>query len=529
MLLSLGTWGCGADSPAAAGVGGQGGAGGTGGSALPATLSFDASTALLLKPGETRTATVIATPPQRYQVRLALQGDFRDGSLSKSEVFTADDGRASFDVLAPSASTAFSVRASVGDEVFSKLGVSVSADGFATLKVDPSYGGKRPVSSWVASVRTGTTCGELLGNPPEDGDLVGSASMDQSPVISFVPVGPALAVTLRAGKYLSGCKDVADLVAGEETEVTVAVTDVPVKVDETDLFVSLTLGEPNTPWTKLFATTLTAVQDTVVLNSKDDVEALISVMQTSLQPADAKAFSTLRSSEAWDDAVRAKLGANAGKALRSRLSSWMNEGVKGLSGGIISGRLVSAGPSASGQAFVELQSVAGMPATVAGMPDQALASWSADPGDTVLLGTSLFVLPSRLTGAVALSAAQASVPGAKSVDVALASALPCTDVAQVIAETGKDPVFAHAGCDALCVRSLCESAVSTIWTTARDASASTVPEIGSLVISATGTALVDDNARPASFNGNWVGNFNVGETTTSVGGPITGSKPLPPR
>jgi hypothetical protein len=520
---------CGGDDATAAGSGGTSGAGGTGGGALPATLGFDETGALLLTPGERRTVTVIATPARRYQVRLALQGDFRDASLSKSEVFTADNGRASFEVLGPSAPTAFSVRASVDDQVSSKLGVSVSADGFATLRIEPSYNGKRPVSSWVASVRTGTACSELLGNPPEDGDLLGTAPAGDPLEISAVPVGPALAVTLRAGQYLSGCKDVSELSAGKETPVSIAVTDVPLKVDETDLFVTLTLDEPSTPWSQLFASTLEAMEASVVSGGKDDVDALLNAMHAAVPQGDAAGFAALRSSETWDVLVHAKLGTDADTALRSKLTAWVAQGMADFSARALAGRLLSAGPSASGKAFFELQAFAGIGANEAGLPEQTLASWSADPGDTVLLGMNLFVMPSRLMSAAAHSPALLDVPGASSVDVALGIALPCVEVAQVIATAGKDPLLAHAKCDSVCVRALCETAVTSIWMTARDASASNAAQNASLVVSATGAANVDDQSRPASFEGSWVGNFTVGGLASNVGGTISGSKPLPPR
>ncbi|HMR11249.1 MAG TPA: hypothetical protein PKA88_35960, partial [Polyangiaceae bacterium] len=215
--------------------------------------------------------------------------------------------------------------------------------------------------------------------------------------------------------------------------------------------------------------------------------------------------------------------------LRTKLKSWLTQGMTELSGSVLAGRLLSAGPSASGKAFLEIQSFAGVSAASAGLPDNPGASWSADPGDTVLLGAKLYVLPSRFVGAAARAPALLENPGASSLGVALGIALPCVDVAQVIAEAGKDATLAHGNCDSVCMRALCEAGVASIWTAARDASASTTAQEASLAISATGAAIVDDQSRPASFEGSWVGNFSVGTATSNVGGAINGSKPLPPR
>ncbi|MEZ4225016.1 MAG: hypothetical protein R3B13_28945 [Polyangiaceae bacterium] len=522
---------CGAESPSSSpGSGGQSGSGGTGGDALPATLGFDESSALLLTPGETRRVTVVATPPKRYDVRLALQGDYRDGSLSKSEVRTDDSGRASFDLLAPSSATAFTVRASVGDQVFAKLGVSVSANGYGTLEVVPNYAGKRPVSGWVASVRTATTCAELLGNPPEDGDLIGTAGPKDSPLIDFVPVGPSLAVTLRAGGYLSGCKDVSELAAATETKLNVTVTDVPLHTEETDLYLTLSLGEPSTPWKNLLGLTQQSIENELGGPSGDDVSNLLGAMASELDPADAAAFDALRNSEAWDAALYKALGAGATSALRDRAEAWLSQGLQSFTGTMVSGRLVSAGASAPDQAFVELDYFGGVSAEQAGLPAQTQATWSADPGDTVLLGTKpLQFLPSRLLAATALAPAQTEVPGSSSVPAALAASLSCTNVANALVESGNDPNYAHAGCETTCMRALCEAAVKRLWQRARDVSALTAGQTGSWLITATGTATVDDQARPASFDGSWVGSFGVGSSSANLGGNVSGAKPLPPR
>lgn len=510
----------------AGGTGGTGGTGGAPSTELPATLGFEPAVTLLSAPGQQHTLTVLATPPRGYVVRLALQGDFQDGSLDRGEVITGSDGRASFELVAPTYPTTFSVQASVGDQVFAKRAVSVSSSGFATLEVVPSYSGKRPVGGWVASARTGTTCSGLTGNPPEDGDLIGESAAGQAPEIHGVPLGPPLAITLRSGFYLSGCKDVKSLSADSINQVQVTVTDVPIKLGQTDLQLSLDFGAPQLPWDSVFATTIALAKASVRDGAVDDVEALLDAMHAGAG-AGADEFMQLRAQEAWDDSVRVALGATAESGLSATVGAWLEQSALAITGAQLEAQLVAQGSPT--QAFLHLTSFASAPAAEAGLPAQAQTTLAADPGDIVLLGTKLYFVPSRLLGAGALPIAQSALPGATSVAEALAAELSCQQVAATVVGAGGSPVLAYPGCDEPCIAALCEQALETIWLRARDASANAADDVGSLQLSATGTASVDTLARPQSLSGTWVGTLAVGAKSTSVGGGVVAGKPLPPR
>lgn len=521
--------GCGAEDDGASSVA-SGGSGGTGGNPTsPASLAFESET-LTMVPGEERTVAITATPAGVYRVRFALLGDARDASLDVTEIDTGADGGASVRLTAPTQSTTFTLRATAGTTV-AQAGVSVSASGFATLQVKPQYGGKRGISYWVASVRTGTTCAQLSGKPVDDGDLKASAPFDQVPQISDVPVGPALAVTLRGGYSVAGCTDVPEVRAGEINQVTVQVADLPMKLSETDLLIDLGIEQAGPlEWTAALDGAATNASDALLDGATDDVSALLSAMADATPtPADASAFATLQGSEDWHQVALGTLGgAGAKTALRTQMLVWMAQGTETLGGPkTFSGRLESAGMF-PGKAVVELVSVAGIDAPEAGFASTNEApTWQAEPGDSVLLGTKLHFSSSRLLTALAKAPAESDVPGAAGVPEALAETLGCGPLASALVAAGANPNEAHPGCNVACMRALCEDALVTLWQRVRDASL-TSPQLSSIEVTATGDAVVDDQARPTAFSGKWLGSLDLGAISVPVSGSVVAVSPPPP-
>ncbi len=529
---ALACFGCSssADDVAAAGSGGGGG----GGQAdLPTSLAFEPSATLKMIPGEPRDVTVVATPAKSYPVHFVLVGQFEDASIDRSEVMTGDDGRATIQLVAPTTPTTFSLRASVGESVTTQAGVSVSASGFATLQVEPSYSGKRSISGsgWVASVRAGSSCSDLVGNPPPDGDLKASSLPTQVPQIDGVPVGPTLAVSLRAGYYIYGCKELDNLTAGEINQVVIPVSDVPLKVEETDLLVDLTMNPPPQPLDETFGPALQAATNASLGGAADDVQALLEAMQLVTPTAqDAAAFDAQSLAGGWQALLTTTLGGpvTAPTATRNKIQAWLVKGAQSLDNAKFSGTLTSAGKGA-GQAYLELDSVAGVDAGLAGFTKENLASWQSDPGDTVLLGTTLFAIPSRLFSALATAPALAAAPGANSVPGAIADLLSCDNVATALVTAGAASGQSYPGCDATCTKTLCRAALSVQWERVQDATAASGGPAATLVLSATGDATVDEYARPTSFDGSWVGTLGAGKLKTSVGGSASGQLPPPPK
>jgi hypothetical protein len=524
--------GCGSDDAGA--VPGTGGAGGGGGaSGDPASLEFESPT-LTMIPDEVQTVTVQATPPGQYRLRFALLGDARDASLDASEVDSDADGAASVRLTAPSSSTTFTLRASAGATV-GQAGVSVSSSGFATLQITPLYTGKRGVAYWVASVRTGTTCAELSGKPLDDGDLMGTAPFGKVAQVSYVPVGPPLAVTVRGGYSVAGCLDIAEVRAGGSNPLTVAVADLPIKLSETDLVLELGIdGAEPQQWAAALEGVAARSTAAMLAGASDDVDALLAAMAVA-SGGQAGEFAAARAGESWDSLLTVTLGGGAAQtALRARVVAWMAKGAESLiDPSTFSGSLVSAGKY-SGGAVIELTTVAGIAAEEAGFSktNSENTSWKAEPGDTVLLGTKLGFQPSRLLTALAEPAALAEVPTATSLPQALANTLSCKEIALALVAPGPNPTEIYAGCNVACVRALCEDALVALWQRARDVSLA--QPIGSswVDVTAAGDATVDDMARPTGFSGSWVGSLSIatenGPAVVPLSGPAAASLSLPP-
>jgi len=513
--------GCGGDEEA----GGQGGTGGVAGATSgPTALSFDPNETLTLVPGEVRSVAVVATPPGQYLVRFALLGDAKDAALDKSEAATDASGRVEVAVTAPSSARTFSLRASAGEKVSTSLGVSVSDSGFASLQVSPDYGGKRTVSHWVASVRTGVTCAELSGELLTDGDLKGKAPFGKVPQIDDVPVGPGLAVTLRGAESIAGCKELGDLRAGEIEAVKVPVFDLPMRLDDTELELELGLDPVGSgKWPELLGVdaVLAAFSPT-----NNDAAALLDAMHASTADVSAAAaFQSARKSGGWDALVQTAIGGPS--ALRQQLKPWLTQGAESFSSpNTFRGRL-SGADGASGKAWLELSTVGGTDAKT-GFPTTYLAAWNASPDDSVALGVDLVLLPSRLLAALALAPAKASVSGAGSTPDALAELASCDAVAKTLVAAGALPGEAFAKCDVKCATSLCEAGLVKLWAAAADASADPGAPAATLSVAATASASVDDFARPNAFDGTWVGNFAAGSASTTVSGPASAKQPAPP-
>lgn len=528
LLLCAAAIGCASHESDQAGSGGSGGSGGSAGApAGPSSLALSSPT-LTMVPGEVRSLSVTASPPGVYRVRFALLGDARDASLDISELDTDESGAASVALTAPTESTTFTLRASSGDAV-TQAGVSVSASGFATLQVKPVYDGKRSVTYWVASVRTGTTCAELSGKPIDDGDLKGSAPFAQVPQVSSVPVGPALAVTLRGGYSIAGCLDVANVRAGEVNQVSVELADLPMNLAETDLLMELGIASASPQeWATALDGVAMSSGEAMLGSASDDIGALLAAMaEATGNPADQTAFATTRAQKGWDGKLVVALGSS--DVLRAQVLAWMASGADSLdSPSTFSGALRSAGKY-PGPAVFELATVASIPAAEAGFSfTNQVPKWSAEPGDTVLLSTLLPFAPSRLLAALAEKAALVDVPTASTISEALAETLSCNAVAVALVASGASPGESYLGCDLACTEMLCQTALESLWQKARDASLSDPNGLGAVNVTASGEAGVDDNARPTGFSGSWVGSLKLGPALVPVNGPASAFLPPPP-
>jgi hypothetical protein len=543
VLLVLATAGLALDLDACAtgnaepsGSGGHGGAaiGGTAatsGSGVNApTLSIRATNAdgldvdrLHLKPSSIANIVVTTTPPGAHALRFALLGAPLDAVLGATDALTdPDSGAAQITLVAPSTPTTFSVRASTTGVAPALLDLAVPKTGMALLAVNPSYPGERVVKGYVASATVNATCADLQGSPPMDGPI--TASSTRFPVPLLVPTDTRLAVTLRAASFAWGCTTVNAAVEGVQNDVEVVMTNVPMKLDASDVDFTLELAEdPQNPSESLLAFQAALAEPEQALlaallgTADDDVQALLDEMQA--DAPDASAFRTARTNLAWDARVRAELGSAGTDALRAPLARWIEAGTDAdhVAGGL-AGSLhgVSGGPP-----DVTLSLVFGVAPSRAGFTPEGTPVWEAGADDGVLIGMSMAVSPAAFLDGAAHGPAVHEATGAGSVSEALAAVLSCTQVADALVAHGTSSAHSTADCDRGCTEELCRNAVHALLANALASD----EEPSTLDIALTGSGSVGDDAELTGFNGNWLGHWSLNGGTVNLSGVALGAAP----
>ena len=330
--------------------------------------------------------------------------------------------------------------------------ISVSDVGFATLTLHPAYAGLRPVSTWTASAAAGTTCAAITGDAPNDapGGIVVTTSVGDPIEIHDVPVGPSVAVTLRAEHYAWGCADVSDLVPHQTVDVRVDVLDQPVALDKTDL--SFTLGFVADPAST--AALAASVGDDVgsAIFGDDDATFLLDAMQAAA-PGD---FAAARGA-GWD-AITATYLTDGGVDFRALVSAWAADGMLELPPTLTAHLRSDAALAASGKATLTLDSLGTLTPHALGLPTTTSASWTSQAMDLVQLGSTMSFRPSAFFATAAAAGATVDVPGATSVSDALSQTLDCGGLGQTLG--------GYTACNANCLASLCRSALKQAWNAA---------------------------------------------------------------
>lgn len=503
----LPTWGCGASVDRSAdGTGSEEPDSAT-------SLTFVPGDVLRLLPLEQVELSVAAGPPGQYPVRFALLPDRpnaapNDASLNRAETVTDSRGVATISLTAPSTPSTFTVRAAIG-ELESHLPVSVSR-GYGEIVAEPVYVGTRTIEQWVASVRIGSSCGDLVGFPPPDGALVAKSDPDELPVLENVPVGAIASVSVRSGQFAYGCTNVPDLGADESRTVRVEVADRPMQLDG-ELPLSLSFDEPGPEWEALLENAMADGLSAFRNGAANDAEMLLDDMGQLIPAPDpevpdmppADVFADNRTTLDFDG-VLATLFEDQDIALRDRVQTWMRAGVESL--GPLQGEL----ELRSSSALFRLLSAAGVPAGESGFIGTATWSAFADPGDTLVLGGSLRFDAIHWVTSLADAPARVQFQEAADTAEALILAAECSLIASTLATEAGGEIY--PGCDAPCGANLCEAALVTAWTRASDAGG----ELTRLSIALTGIAQVDDDAVPRGLEGTWLG--TLAGPSSAVGG-----------
>jgi hypothetical protein len=465
-----------------------------------ATLRFDDQGTLELAPAELRDVGVIGSPPASYEVRFSIVGDSAGAWLDRTAVTAGPDGRASVALHAPSLASTFRLRATLKDGPSAEIGVAVSEKGFGTIHVTPLYAGEREVTEWVASVKAGTTCADIAATLPTDpeGALVETAGPDEPVVVRSAPVGPNLAVAIRAGRSIWGCADVADLQAGATRDARVTVKDGPIDLAATSLDLTLDFTPTGAVDGYLAATSERVVD--ALLPEGAEATTLLDAMALAAPADQAPAFDEERLNAGWDQLAEGHL-AGLPVSVRDTCGAWAALGLA-QQAPTITGYL-RAISDAPGQAFFQAKSIGAIAAEDAGLPPEHLMSWTSEPGDVLRLVGDLYWIPSRFVGAAAWQGAEGELPSAASMPEALAEAAQC----QALGAT----LGGYPGCDGACLADLCLAAFAARWQLALDASA-LAGLVGGIGVSASGGATVDEDAAPTAWTAAWLGVISDGES-----------------
>ena len=485
-----------------------------------ALIHFEQEGTITLAPGKSRSIRVVASPPTTYDVRFALIGDALDGWIESAAVKADASGIATIDLHAPDQPTTFHLRATIvlenGDAGPSvETSVAVSAQGFGTVRVLPQYTGKRTVQAWTASVAARTTCADLAATLPgePDGALVAKAAFGAAPLVLNAPVGPNLAVAVRAGHYSWGCADTTALEADGTLDVKVTIVDKPIDLASTDIDLALKYEPDAVAYGALLDGAGALLREAFLPAGAPEAELVLTAMGQATPGDQAALFQAARAALGWNELAAAHFDALEA-SVGDRCASWIGAGLP-LQAHTIKAHL-AAKIGAPAVAAVNVLTIGSVDADTAGVPAASPFSWTANPDDTLILGGIIAWQPARYVGAAAFVGAKIVHPGAQTMADALARAADCSGLAAKLQGFGV--------CDTACVAALCTKGLGDRWSLGLAASTK-AGLLGHLSITASGPAQIDDTAKLHGFNGIWLGTVSDTLVSAKVKGSFEGTQP----
>ena len=470
------------------------------------SISFEQNGALAVELREEHVLSVVVDPPRHQEVNFVLLGSPLDATLDQARAVVDDEGRARVTLHAPNQSTTFRVRTWIMQGPADEISVAAVGDGFAPVEIIPIYKGIRPITDWKASIVARSTCAEISPLLPLElpEAISGDAAAGEPLIVEKAPVGPSLAVTVRAGEFAWGCTDAHDLVVGETMKVKVNVIDKPIDVGATDLDVTFQLQPDPNVYSAMLEATSGLMVDAFVPKDVDPGVALLDAIASRIPDTSSIAFAEARLANDWDSLASTHL-AQQPSSFVGTLRGWFSAGVMAEPLEVVTN--LKALPSVPGAAMLSPVRFGSVPASDAGMPGTHLAKLRVEAGDVMHLGGSLYWLPSRYVGAVMQHEALFEAPEGTTMADVLSALAACDALGQTLG--GFDT------CDATCVAGLCHEALSSRWNDALDASAN-AGKLGLLNLAAVVTTAVDNTAIPTSFQGSWLGNISDGDLVAKI-------------
>jgi hypothetical protein len=502
-------------------------------------IAFDAvMVPVRLAPLEQRRIPVVVAPPGAREVRFALlagaNGEPNGALLDRDVVSTDEEGRAEVILTAPSAPTAFVLRATMGSASTS-VDVEISASNEVKLRVEPSYDSDRDSDRdpkfWSVSVFSGVTC-ETLPETTATAERYAEGEFPLAITVEAVPVG-SVAVVARAEHFIEGCATLNEVLEGANNRLLVPMNDRPIQLQSSKLELGFGFDSVSSEWRASMGFVIEAARTALLNGAADDFEALLDTMQGSLSGSRASEFAALRTERSWDLVLAETLGEEGRDLLREKAEAWMREGQQTLffpdaiEASMQSDTAAKDDLPGATHALMRFVDIAGHAPEEAGFPEEAPAVWSADSHDTVLLSGAVPWVPSRLLGALAEAPAKVAHPTAQTTAEALAFELGCSVVASALVTASPGWLYGPSGddkaCTGTCAAKLCRAAVAEMWERATLASGDTPQQFD---FSATGAATVGNEGEVVLLeNGSWVGKDRDQTEAATAGGPLYGTAP----
>jgi len=460
------------------------------------TVAFDQTGVLTLAPGDTVSIGLTTTGVVDH-VAVALSGNYLDAFLDANDL-PLQAGRAAVMLRAPSAATTFSLLAVAGT-ASARLDVSVSATGFADVRVTTDYLGKRPVPLLTASAFFETTCAELTTAPPKDGSPLVVGTYGETLVLPSVPTDGHVAISVRIAHYAVGCADIDGLVPNQTRDVAVSVYDLPFDLADTTLEARFTFA-PDPADAQALAAYLAQVDGTVLNAFSPSAGGEAGMLLDAMAAASGapQQFDTQRTQMGWDGAVQTWLGAHA-PSMHDRAGQWLSAGLANGFGDLVA-HLASG--NTPGNCALTPELLGTLDATAAGIIASPFV-WAGAPNDVLQLSGVVAIVPSKLATVAADARAVVDVPQSTGVASALAAAMDCTGLGAALASGG----YSFGVCDASCTAALCATAIADRWQGAAQSLANSSDTLV-LTVSASAPATVADFADVQSYDGSWVGQLS---------------------
>jgi hypothetical protein len=344
------------------------------------------------------------------------------------------------------------------------------------------------------------------------GALTADAPTGGTPLLTSVPVGPTLAVAVRSGALMWGCAEVQLSSPEQMGGVTIDVLNRPMVLSTASLTIGLEFAPSAATYPSLVDGGASLLSNTAFPQGSS-AKDLLDAVRALVPAASQGSFDQHRQSASLDQAVSAAMAADP----RTLVDGWLASAQSATHPqapqitGVLKGN--AARPGMADFAVTALGPVS---AATAGVSQQAALSWSANADDTLVIGGHFTYSPTRYVGALLTSEALKDFPSATDAPSALAQGIDCAAVGPLI--EGFDT------CMSSCGEALCQQALASMW----ERGIAAADDLGVVDVAASGAALVDDVAEPASMTGSWVGDLTALGTSCVVKGAASGQAAVPP-